>query len=565
MATLYKRRSVALIAFAVLAVIAGCIPPASNTPLPFAFDPVTEAEPGEVVTSNAVTISGISQAVGATVTAGGTLLVGGAEQGNATQVSDGDSLAVRVTASDEPGDTITVTVTVGGREADFSVTTAEITTSSVTLETVPAGLTEVAPGEQVTLTWTVDAAHDELVLTTVPATTSTTITDTEFTVTIPQGLPQIEYVLTASFVGSTPDASASVVLDVPLWVCQNPDDVINFADPALRANYDEFFADDPSDDLTCADARDVTEWNTGHSEGSVGAIESLVGMQHFQNLVIFNAHWNLVSDLTPVAGLPNLEQLNLDKNLITDLSPLTGHPSLRILEVWDNGPERDERTDGISDISALATIPTLEQLFLSENDISDLSPLAGLTSVNVIYLIANDIEDISPLAGMTGLQVLRLNANRITDASVLANMPAMGWLELNYNFLQDPTLVPLGAFENLFVVFLEGNYFTSFDPLIDNVDFPAAEGVPGLPAHRGQPDVATVHIAYNCLTGPEDIAAGLAFEAKGLAVDEGPDGEPRIVRDQVECDAVIGGTGAFNPIELQQEAIQRLREQGRIR
>lgn len=560
MATLIKKRSLALIAFAVLAVIAGCIPPASNTPLPFAFTPATDAEPGEVVTSNAVTISGISQPVGATVTAGGTLLVGGAVQGSATQVSDGDSLAVRVTASDDPGATVTVTVTVGGREADFSVTTAEVVTSAVTLDTVPGGLTQAAPGEQITLTWTVDAAHDELVLTTVPATTATTITDPEFTVTIPEGLPQIEYVLTASFVGSIPDASASVVLDVPLWVCQNPGDVIFFADPALRANYDEFFDADPSDDLTCADALAVTAWNTGHSEGAVGAIESLVGMQHFQNLVEFNAHWNLISDLTPVAGLPNLEQLNLDKNQITDLSPLAGHPSLRILEVWDNGPERDERTDGISDISALATIPTLEQLFLSQNDISDLSPLAGLTSVNVIYLIANDIEDISPLAGMTGLQVLRLSGNRITDASVLANMPAMGWLELNYNFLQDPALVPLEGFENLWVVLLEGNFFTSFDPLIDNLDFPAAGPVPGLPAHRGQPTEATVHIAYNCLTEAEDIAAGLAFEAKGLVVDA-----PRVVRDATECDEFINGAGEFDALRLQEEAIKLLREQGRIR
>jgi len=566
MSTLGLKRILSAVAVSLLTILVGCTPPSSNGPIPFEFNAVSDALPGSAVTSNEVSLAGFSGSLGATVTPGGELVINGVGQGAAAPVVAGDTLAVRVTASTEPNETVVATVTVGTFEADFSVTTREAGALVVSLETVPVGLSEATPGQEITLTWSVDSGeYDSLTLTTIPATVSTPVTAAEFAVTIPNGFPQITYVLTATDSETEIEGSASVALDVPLWVCQNPEDVITFADSELRANFSQFFPPGPTDEITCGDALAVTAWNTGHHIDAPGTIESLVGMQHFANLVQFNAHWNLVSDLAPLSGLDALEELNLDKNQVVDLSPLAGHPGLRILEVWDNGPTRDDHLDGITDLSPLASIPTLEQLFLSENNISDLSPLSGLTSLNVIYLIANDIEDISPLAGITGLQVLRLSGNRIEDASVLANMPAMGWLELDNNFLQDPAIVPLEDFDNLWVVSLEGNYFTSFDPLIDNVDFPAAGGVPGLPEHRGQPDVATVHIAYNCLTEAEDLAAGLAFEAKGLVVDEGPGGGPRIVRDQVDCDAVIGGAGEFNPIEMQQEAIQRLREQGRIR
>ena len=139
-------------------------------------------------------------------------------------------------------------------------------------------------------------------------------------------------------------------------------------------------------------------------------------------------------------------------------------------------------------------------------------------------------------------------------------MPDMGWLELNYNFLHDPALVPLEEFEGLWAVLVEGNYFTSFDSLIDNTDFPAAAPVPGLPLHRQQPLVPTVHFDYNCLTEAEDTAAGLAFEAKGLVIDS-----LRVVRDPAECAAFLGGLGELEARQLQQEAIRTLRQQDRIR
>jgi len=537
---------------------------AAGVPDPFSFAAAGPVEPGAVVTSSAATITGFDGPLSATVSGAGApeLLINGTVAAAPAEVEPGDTVALRVTASAAFGGTVSAELEVGGVSAAFEVSTRAAVQPVVNLTTAPAGVTEAAPADAVTLTWNVVSGdYETLTLTSVPAGAATVVTGTQFTVTIPDATPQVQYVLTASDTRHALLGSDSLTIGVPMWVCQNPLDVITLADAELRANYYDYFGVDPSADITCADALTATEWNTGHHIGQPGTIASLVGMQHFRNLQTFSAHWNQIDDLTPLAGLLALEELNLDKNRITDLSPLTGHPSLRILEVWDNGPVRDLGTDGISDLSPLATIPTLEQLFLSENNISDLTPLAGLTSLTLIYLIANDIEDITPFANLTNLQVLRLNANRITDASVLTNMPALGWLELNYNLLQDPALVPLEGFENLWAVLVEGNYFTDFAPLLDNADFPAAGPVPGLPAHRQQPTAPTVHIAYNCLTEAEDIAAGLAFEAKGLVVDAAP----RAVRDAAECAAFIDGLSDLEARQLQQDAIQTLRHQGRIR
>ena len=537
---------------------------AVGVPDPFSFVAVDQAEPGALITSAAATLGGFDGPLVAAVTGAGSpeLLINGTVVAAPADVEPGDTVALRVTASAAFGGTVSAELEVGGVTAAFDVSTRAAVQPVVSLTTAPVGVTEAAPADAVTLTWdVVSGDYETLTLTSVPAGTATVVTGTQVTVTIPDATPQVQYVLTASDTRHALTGSDSLTIGVPMWVCQNPLDVITLADAELRANYYDYFGVDPSVAITCADALTATEWNTGHHIGQPGSIASLVGMQHFRNLQTFSAHWNQIDDLTPLAGLLLLEELNLDKNRITDLSPLAGHPSLRILEVWDNGPVRDLGIDGISDLSPLATIPTLEQLFLSENNISDLTPLAGLTSLTLIYLIANDIEDIAPFANLTNLQVLRLNANRITDASVLANMPALGWLELNYNFLQDPALVPLEEFENLWAVLVEGNYFTDFAPLLDNLDFPASGPVPGLPAHRQQPTAPTVHIAYNCLTEAEDIAAGLAFEAKGLLVDAAP----RAVRDPAQCAAFIGGLSDLEARQLQKDAIQTLRQQGRIR
>ena len=99
----------------------------SVTPASFAFTDATEAEPGaEVTSSPAITVSGIeADSAPISVTSGGTLVVDGSVfTGNS--VSNGQTVAVRLTASSEFSTTKSATVTIGGVSDEFSVTTRAI-------------------------------------------------------------------------------------------------------------------------------------------------------------------------------------------------------------------------------------------------------------------------------------------------------------------------------------------------------------------------------------------------------------------------------------------------------
>ena len=98
---------------------------------------------------------------------------------------------------------------------------------------------------------------------------------------------------------------------------------------------------------------------------------------------------NNISDLTPLAGLTNLTELYLAYNNISDLTPLAGLTNLRSLD-------------------------------LTENQISDLTPLAGLTNLWYLYLTANPISDVTPLTGSTNLKEVWLDnrRNEINDSQI---------------------------------------------------------------------------------------------------------------------------------------------------
>lgn len=94
-------------------------------PIPdaFTFNTVKDVEPGAAVTSNTVTVSGINTVSPITVE-GGTLMVNGTEF-TGSVVKNGDTVAVRLTASNERGGTTAARVTIGNVSATFEVQTKQ--------------------------------------------------------------------------------------------------------------------------------------------------------------------------------------------------------------------------------------------------------------------------------------------------------------------------------------------------------------------------------------------------------------------------------------------------------
>ncbi|WP_105101538.1 agarase [Microbulbifer pacificus] len=89
----------------------------------FAFTAVSDAEMGTIYTSDAITVSGINAAANISVSGGEYSVNNGDFTSDAGTVNNGDTVSVRITTSTEYSTAVTASLTIGGVNADYSVTT----------------------------------------------------------------------------------------------------------------------------------------------------------------------------------------------------------------------------------------------------------------------------------------------------------------------------------------------------------------------------------------------------------------------------------------------------------
>lgn len=94
-----------------------------TTPDSFGFTSQKDAEPEVVVTSDVVTITGINDSADVTIIGGLYAINGGAFTSDPGTITTGQTLTLQVTSSGHAETEVTATVTVGGVEGAFSVTT----------------------------------------------------------------------------------------------------------------------------------------------------------------------------------------------------------------------------------------------------------------------------------------------------------------------------------------------------------------------------------------------------------------------------------------------------------
>ena len=116
-----------------------------------------------------------------------------------------------------------------------------------------------------------------------------------------------------------------------------------------------------------------------------------------------------VTDLSPLAGLKNLEVLGLDKTKVSDLSLVAGIENIKFLSL---------NQTQVSDLSPLAGLSNLEWLYLGETEVSDLSPLAGLKNLEEIWLNDTQVSDLSLLAGLENLRRLSIEGTNVTEEQI---------------------------------------------------------------------------------------------------------------------------------------------------
>ena len=250
-----------------------------------------------------------------------------------------------------------------------------------------------------------------------------------------------------------------------------PAQAVDIPDPNLRTAIENFLRKAPGAEITVDDMARLAFFNAVDM-----GIRDLTGLEHAANLTSLSLGYNLIVDISPLAGLTQLEGLSLDHNSIVDISPLAGltqldrlwldHNSivdisplagltqLKLLNLWENS---------IVDISPLAGLTQLKLLYLNYNLIADISPLAGLTQLTTLELLGNSIVDISSLAGLTQLTELYLWENSIVDISPLADLTQLEGLILNHNSIVD--ISPLAGLTQLDLLWLDHNSIVDISPL----------------------------------------------------------------------------------------------------
>ncbi|MFC1564849.1 leucine-rich repeat domain-containing protein [candidate division KSB1 bacterium] len=158
----------------------------------------------------------------------------------------------------------------------------------------------------------------------------------------------------------------------------------------------------------------------------------------------------VLSDITPLSGLTNLEHLDLNDNIIEDISPLAGMEKLEYLDLRFNHVKDISCLENLvnlkllwfvngefGEISSVRNMLKLERLKFHQCKVSDISALKDLKNLVSLEADLNSISDISPLAELENLKVLMLGENIIEDISSLENLTNLNHLRLWGNMIKD--------------------------------------------------------------------------------------------------------------------------------
>lgn len=160
-------------------------------------------------------------------------------------------------------------------------------------------------------------------------------------------------------------------------------------------------------------------------------------------------------NLSPLANLSELEELFARCCNTADISTLAKLKKINTLVL--------DRNYHIENIESLAGLSKLRFLNLESNRVQDISPLTNLLNLNYLTLDFNQVSDIAPLAKLTVLEVLKLNNNRIKSIEALQEMDYLSHLELANNQIQD--IAPLKELKQLKTLHINNNQIQNIEAI----------------------------------------------------------------------------------------------------
>ena len=165
-----------------------------------------------------------------------------------------------------------------------------------------------------------------------------------------------------------------------------------------------------------------------------------------------------IANISALANMPNLSQLDLSINSIADLSPLRNASKLRYLGLSANK---------VSNLTALANLSELSYLMLNGNKITDITPISNLPKLVYVTLGGNTIKALPSMKNLIKLESLYIGFNQIKDISSIADLQNIVSIDLMANFVADVS--PLAKMTNTFTLELSGNCVTDASMLPSNI------------------------------------------------------------------------------------------------
>jgi internalin A len=198
-------------------------------------------------------------------------------------------------------------------------------------------------------------------------------------------------------------------------------------------------------------------------------VRNLDGIQYCINLEDLDLSWNEIDDIAELSGLTKLTNLDIKYNKeISNIEPVASLPELKSLKinrikVTDFSPLKklhklEELVTGLNkgaDYSTIGKLTNLKKLEIYAGKTPDISWTSNLKKLRHLDLLYNGITDLSPLSSLTELEYLGLAINKISDISLVANFKKLKYLDIFNNQVSD--ISALAELENLETIFLTGN------------------------------------------------------------------------------------------------------------
>ncbi|HRN28645.1 MAG TPA: hypothetical protein PK890_02920 [Terrimesophilobacter sp.] len=551
-----KRLGLGVLLLGSLILLAACTTPPVTKPKAFSFTDITAAEPGAIITSATVTIDGITGPAPAKVTTGGTLIINGLAKGTSTTVLNGSKLAVRVTASNTYGATVSVTVDVGGQKATFKVTTRAAHTTPGELTFPP--ITDAEPGATVTsnaaivseievpttITVTGDG-NPTLLINDTPSGTSATVeagdqvkvqltasddfgTETVATITL-EGVAPTNFTVTTR---AAIPAAITLTTTPPNITQATPNQTIQLA-WTITGDFNKLV-------LSTTPATTLQDLPTNPT----GTTNVTIPSNTPDITYTLTATHTQLPGIPTTASTPNItiplwvctnptdEITFADPSLETQFRQLPSMPTTgpitcanaRTITTWEVTGWQGE-PGNVQSLLGMQHLTNLEWFRAQFNEISDLTPLANLTHLMHLDLDGNRVTDVAPLADLTLLDYLGLWDNGavrfdeatlpadvdeycrdgITDISPLANLVNLETLYLSCNNIED--ISALTNMSQLDILYLISNRITDIAPLAGKPNLRVlrlSDNLIGSDSgvFAGMTDLQWLQIAYNRLLDP---------------------------------------------------------------